>query len=121
MQFAMLNNPETAVLITATTRVEDWQRDLTPGDTFLIVARENVTIYGRAVAPAAGDEPLPPRFRHAMLFSAMRPHGDRDVVDLITLDLPMTPMQWESAKVLGWPQNIEAVRAIMTMCRPACA
>ena len=119
MQLAMFTDPERAVLITATTRVEGWQRDLAPGDHFLVVVREDVTVYGEVVLYETGDEVLPPRFRHVMLYSGMRPQGDRDVVDLVLLDLPMTILQWESAKALGWPQDIVAVRAIMTMSRPA--
>lgn len=119
MQFAMFNDPESAVLITSTTRVEGWQRDLAPGDRFLIMARENITLYGEVAPYDVKAEALPSRFRHVILYSAMRPKGDPDVVDLVLLDLPMTQVQWESAKALGWPQDVAAVRTIMTMSRPA--
>jgi len=121
MRFAMLNDPNAAVLITATTRMEAWQLTMQVGDHFLIVARQDVVLYGEVTEYDGKKGDLPSRFRQAKLFSEMYPQGDEDIVDLLLSDLPMTRQQWEAAKVLGWPRTIVAARAIMTMGRPASA
>ena len=121
MRFAMLNDPNSAVLITATTRLEAWQLSMQVGDHFLVVARDDVVLYGEVVEYDGKKGALPPRFCNARLYSEMYPQGDVDIVDLLLSDLPMSIQQWEAAKVLGWPRTIVAARAIMTMGRPASA
>ena len=119
MRLAMLNDPEAAVLITATKRLEAWQLSLGVGDHFLVVIGENIVLYGEVELYDGKQGEMPPRFRNATFYSEMHPQGDTDIVDLLQSDLPMTIQQWEAAKALGWPRSTAAARAIMTMGPPA--
>jgi hypothetical protein len=88
---------------------------LGPGDHFLVVVQEGVILYARILP----SEELQPQLRRVNFHSEMYPKGDEDVVDLHMADLPMTKCQFRLAKTLSWPGNVEVMKMLMSMGRPA--
>lgn len=90
-------------------RIEAWQRRLTRGDCFLVFLRPGVAVWGVVEAQASDDT------WHSTLYSAASPEGIHDLVKVTQMDLPVTGLQFATARRMEWPCEMNGVRAIISM------
>ena len=96
--------------------VQDWQRELKPGDAFLQVHPTGKAIYGVVLdAPENADRALYDRviekgFRYVRLHArgpgAAGYHG---AVLVAEVDLPLTRAMFDRARDLGWPDDVREI------------
>ena len=99
-----------------TTRLEHWQRALMPGQHFAVVVEKDMVVYGRVVCQEADED------ANAWLcktWCEAIPKGAEDVLMAHMLDLPLTKKQFQVARKLKWPTSMAALRALVSMQRPA--